>query len=634
MSMNFKHGIYSALIFLSFFGFRAARADGDYNIGNPQLQQIWVDPVNGKDAPNRGSVRSLALQSVQVALANIPQNQPLNNTGFVIMLVPGVYPPDKVPPEFLSVLGTADYPVIMQAADDTGTVYLPSMDVTACKYFYMIGIHVVHTSGSGGSYGISFRGCDHILVRNCVVVGADSTSSDTALTGIIFDVCQNVYVEKSEISIVERIPLISPSGNAIDFYAAQYGHVKQCVIHDFGGNGVLVRGGSAYLTVEENIVRYGGLGGIRLGIRDTLHGLDDMTLPWVHYDCYDVKCFNNVIHHTADAALTCGGGYNILFAFNTMYETGLQSSLIVLNQTRRSRAIDKPTAQDYMDSGAWGTWYLDRGDDSDSAPIPNKNIFIYNNIFANPDDSATSGPHFSIAGPYTTPSFNAACPRPALADDNVQIRGNIIWNGTPQKPLGINGSSGCQLGNPNCNESQINIDNTINLTQVFFIDTANAVFRPQAASIVFTTTKVFKIPDFSWSGLPPSPVEPQGTTSNAVSLDIDSNVRKANAPIAGAYTISTSSVEPNALNEITTLENYPNPLNSETTIAFHLQNRSYVKLEIYNLLGEKTSSLLSATLDEGDHSLSWNANSVEAGTYFCRLSAGSEVMTKRMTVVK
>src|SRR6185312_7022779 len=103
---------------------------------------------------------------------------------------------------------------------------------------------------------------------------------------------------------------------------------------------------------------------------------------------------------------------------------------------------------------------------------------------------------------------------------------------------------------------QINLDNIINVSQPTFIDTAYAIFRPQPLSIIFTTAKSYTVPDFSWTGLPLSPVEPPGNTSNRVLSDIDSNLRKANAPIAGAYTISTSSVEQNAPGEITTLENY------------------------------------------------------------------------------
>jgi hypothetical protein len=629
--MNWKHGIYTALIFLSLVGIRSAHAEDDYAIGDPTTSDIWVDPVHGSDL-NSGKTRALAVKTLQVAIANIPTTpQTLNNTGFNILLVPGVYPVDKVPTEILSIWGTAEFPVILRAADDTGAVILPSIDLVSCKYFYFIGLHFVHTAGSSGSYGISFRGCDHILLRNCAVLGADSTSSDTVNTGIVFNVCQNVYVERSEISIVEQLPLISPSGTGIDFYAAQYGHIKNCLLHDCGGNGVLVRGGSAYLTLEENTMRYIGLGGIRLGIRDTLHGLDDMTLPWVHYDSYDIKCVNNLIHHTGDAGFTCGGGYNILFAFNTTYETGRNSSLLVLNLARRGRAIDRQTAQDYISSGAWGTWYLDRGEDSSTAPIPNKNIFIYNNVFANSLDSSTSGPHFSIAGPYTTPSVNASCPRPAVSDDNLQIKGNIIWNGSTQKPLGVNGNSGCQSGNAVCNEAKLIEDNTINQTAVAFVDTAAANFRPKLGSIILTSVKTFPIPDFTWTGLPASPVEPAGRVSNAVTIDIDSNHRTS-TPIAGAYTNTKSSVlETSAA--LISLENYPNPFRYGTRIAFHLPERMFVHLEIYSLLGERISTVISSALDEGDHEVLWNPSGISAGTYFCRLSADGIVTTKRLTVL-
>jgi hypothetical protein len=635
-----KHAIYSVLFLLTFFCLRQARADDDYKIGSPTLTKIWVDPVHGLDRPPPyGTTRALAYKTVQWALGDIPGNKVLNNTGYVIMLVPGTYGTDNVPSEIQSLWGTANYPVIFQAADDTGTVNFPSVDITVCRYLYMIGLHVIHSGGSGGSYAISFRGCDHILLRNCNFTGADSTSSDTVTTGVVFYQSPYCYLERSVVSgIVSANPgAITkdaiPSGNAVDIYASQYGHIKECSLHDFAGNGVLMRGGSGYYTIEENTIAHGGKGGIVFYTRDTTNGLDVMILPWVHYEVYDIKCFNNIIHHTGSAGFSCSGGYNILFAFNTLYQTGINSSLLVLNLARRSRAVDKDFAQAYMDSGAWGTWYLDRGDDSDSAPIPNKNIFIYNNIFSNSPDSATTQPHFTFAGAYTTPSVNASCPRPALADDNLQIKGNIIWNGDASKPLGINASSGCGSSNPNCNEQQLLADNLINAAEPTFVDPFSGNFHPAPTSIVFTISKTYPVPDFSWTGLPPKPIEPAGNISNAVAIDRDSNLRKPAAPIAGAFIITHSSVNQTTDEEIS-LQNYPNPSRMETTIAFHLPSRTHATLEVYDLLGKRVALLTDEMFDAGDHEINWKTSSVEAGVYFCRLSTESSVMTKRITVIK
>ena len=44
-----------------------------------------------------------------------------------------------------------------------------------------------------------------------------------------------------------------------------------------------------------------------------------MRSPWLHYECYDVKVVNNVLHNIIGTGLSAAGGYNILLACNTLY---------------------------------------------------------------------------------------------------------------------------------------------------------------------------------------------------------------------------------------------------------------------------------------------------------------------------
>jgi hypothetical protein len=618
-----KQTAYLLLCILSLCISRFAKAENDYDMGLTTTKEIWVDPVNGKDAPLRGTTRALAVKTVGFAMAFIPSGAELKNTGFIIMLAPGTYSVDNVPALFQSLWGTAEFPVIFQAADDTGVVIFPSVDVTICRYFYMIGIHL---TASQRDYVANFRACDHILLRNCTFTGSDSTVVDTAEFGTKFYQCQHVYLEQCSIA--------RPSGNAVDMYSNQYGHIRNCRIDHYGANAILLRGGTGYFTVEENTIHDGG-GGITLSSVDTTRGLDNMVMPWVHYDAYDVKCFNNIIHHTLEAGFSCSGGYNVLFAHNTLYETGYTNSLVILGLARRARSVDKDLCQQFMDSGAWGTWYLDRAD-SDAAPIPNKNIFIYNNIFANTGDSVTASSQFTIAGPLTAAAFNAACPRPAQADDNVKIRGNIMWNGGAHKELGITASSGCGTTNPSCNQTQLYRDNLINSAEPKFVNAAAGNFHPKPGSIIYTIAKTFPIPDFAWTGLPPKPQEPPGNTSNSIPTDRDSLARNPNNPVAGVFVISTSSVngQEESPDDISLLQNFPNPAHGMTTIEFKLSDRARTKLDIYDILGAKIASLVSSAVDAGDHRIEWNTSAIPAGKYFYRLETENMTLTKQMTVVR
>ena len=77
-------------------------------------------------------------------------------------------------------------------------------------------------------------------------------------------------------------------------------------------------------------------------------------------------------------------------------------------------------------------------------------------------------------------------------------------------------------------------------------------------------------------------------------------------------------------------QNYPNPFNPQTTIAFELRELGEVKLEIYNILGQRVKTLINGKRDAGRYTLKWNGlndagNRVASGVYLYRLQAGWEM---------
>jgi hypothetical protein len=81
-------------------------------------------------------------------------------------------------------------------------------------------------------------------------------------------------------------------------------------------------------------------------------------------------------------------------------------------------------------------------------------------------------------------------------------------------------------------------------------------------------------------------------------------------------------------------QNCPNPFNPATEISFSLPNAAHVKLEIFNIMGQKVTTLLNRHLEAGNHSVSWDGNNVASGVYFYRLQAGDMVDTKKMVLLK
>ena len=87
-------------------------------------------------------------------------------------------------------------------------------------------------------------------------------------------------------------------------------------------------------------------------------------------------------------------------------------------------------------------------------------------------------------------------------------------------------------------------------------------------------------------------------------------------------------------------QNYPNPFNPSTVIRYYLPQRSFVKLDIYNLLGQVIEVLLSSEQNKGLHEMTWHSK-VSSGIYFYRLSVSSIenpseqfVDTKKMLLIR
>jgi hypothetical protein len=74
------------------------------------------------------------------------------------------------------------------------------------------------------------------------------------------------------------------------------------------------------------------------------------------------------------------------------------------------------------------------------------------------------------------------------------------------------------------------------------------------------------------------------------------------------------------------LQNYPNPFNPSTTISFGLAKRSEVKLEIYNVIGQKVRTFVSESRPAGDYTIEWDGKNdfgfdIGSGVYLVTMRA-------------
>lgn len=81
-------------------------------------------------------------------------------------------------------------------------------------------------------------------------------------------------------------------------------------------------------------------------------------------------------------------------------------------------------------------------------------------------------------------------------------------------------------------------------------------------------------------------------------------------------------------------QNYPNPFNPTTRIAFELPSSQFVKLSVFNMLGQEVSTLLQSEMNAGSHFVNFDASQLSSGVYVYRLEAVGQVITRKMTLVK
>jgi hypothetical protein len=86
-------------------------------------------------------------------------------------------------------------------------------------------------------------------------------------------------------------------------------------------------------------------------------------------------------------------------------------------------------------------------------------------------------------------------------------------------------------------------------------------------------------------------------------------------------------------------QNFPNPFNPATTIQFEIPERTFVNIDIFNLLGQKVKTLLSGIESAGVHTIGWNGkddqqNPVPSGIYFYKLTADGFSDIKKMILAK
>jgi hypothetical protein len=480
------------------------------------VQTIWIDPANGNDG-NTGSSPAESLATISAGIDRIPKNSPLTQ-GYRIMLRPGNYPESSLPPDgyIEGITGTDQNPVTIEAAEGEHTAIIHGyLDFQKCSYLSLIDLDVVTDPGMGGGGNVlHLASDDHILIRGCTLNGYD---------GHVRQPQETLKANQVRMLDVEDSDISGSDWYSLDFVAVQGGHITGCRIHDAGEFALLIKGGSAEIRVEQNEIFNGRTGGISAGSGT---GFDYFVSPYLHYDIYDTRFVNNLVYDNG-IGISVNGGYNILVAHNTLYRNG---NLLEVMHGRRGCEGDGTICEKNRRSGGWGTT------GSEEEYIHSANVFVYNNIMYNPSGQGSPYQHFTVQGPVTPPA-NSNVPDPSLADRNLRIRGNLIWNGPQDLPV-LGDSGGCLPGNTACNEQRLRTDNIINREEPRLVAPDTGDYAPESSGTV-SDIPCYVIPPFPNDDRPKSPPVPQGNPDNTVRLDYYGNTR-GDVCVRGAILSGTS----------------------------------------------------------------------------------------------
>jgi hypothetical protein len=109
------------------------------------------------------------------------------------------------------------------------------------------------------------------------------------------------------------------------------------------------------------------------------------------------------------------------------------------------------------------------------------------------------------------------------------------------------------------------------------------------------------------------------------------------------FTISVTGVtdlsSPVLPSEYSLCQNYPNPFNPETDIRYGLPEAGHVRLDVYNILGQRIVTLVNEKQEAGYKSVTWNGRDergthLSSGIYFYALRVGHFSETRKMILTK
>lgn len=86
--------------------------------------------------------------------------------------------------------------------------------------------------------------------------------------------------------------------------------------------------------------------------------------------------------------------------------------------------------------------------------------------------------------------------------------------------------------------------------------------------------------------------------------------------------------------EVTLAQNYPNPFNPSTTIVYTVPEEMPVRLEVFDILGRRLTTLVDAPMNPGRYQVAFDMTRYASGVYLYRLTTPDGSLVRKMTLIK
>jgi C1A family cysteine protease len=103
--------------------------------------------------------------------------------------------------------------------------------------------------------------------------------------------------------------------------------------------------------------------------------------------------------------------------------------------------------------------------------------------------------------------------------------------------------------------------------------------------------------------------------------------------------LTTTGTDTPPIERVYLAQNFPNPFNPATTIAYELPDKCPVRLSVYDVAGRLVRVLVDGNIPAGRHETAWDGTdragrTAASGIYFYRIDAGGTVITKKMALLR